>query len=1007
MSATVSSLATSLQDRYRVERELGRGGMATVYLAHDLRHDRAVALKVLHPELAAGLGPERFHREIRLTARLQHPHILPILDSGESAGRLWYAMPFVNGESLRDLLRREVQLSVEQAVGIAREVAGALDHAHRQGIVHRDVKPENILLGGGHALVADFGLAKALEAGSEARLTETGLALGTPAYMSPEQSSGRGPLDGRSDIYALGCVLYEMLAGHPPFTGPTAQAILARHSLDPVPSLRTVRANVPPAVEAAVVRALAKVPADRFATVEEFTRALDQLDLVADPPAYRRRGATRRRLAAASAAVLAGLGVAGALLLRKPPVVQEATARTVAVLPFRVAGASPELAWLHEGLVDLLTIKLTGEMGPGAVEPRAVLSAWRRAARTSEDDVTPEAAAGIAGRLGAGRLIDGGVVGTPGHLTLAASLLIMPGARIAARVSVEGPADSLPHLVDRLAAQLLGAGAGVEPRRIASLTSSSLPAVRAYLDGRAEARRGRMPEAARRFKEAIRIDSTFALAGLALMRASIWAGDDGDLEGGRRVALGARDRLGPADRVLLDGWTAPLGDSPSNFGRLQAAVAAAPDRAELWYDLGDTYFHDGLLAGLDQPFRHAAEAFQRGWSLDSATAMDSTAPERSPVFAEPLIHMVEIAQMEGDTAAVRYLANLGLQADSAGRQAPYFRWHLAVAGGDSARRAFWRSMRGASKKVLAGTAIQIGLTAASSGVGLGDVDSAGAIAARLSESPLLRVYLEHVQALNRGRPTEALRTADLPGDGMWDGAMRRIRDALYWGGDTLAAAAAARRLARFVEAAPEDDSREDWYRASCALTHWRRAHRDLRGSETAIGKLRTAIVPGLAGDDSIAFVHYAELCAALLEAARSAELGLPSAPGRLQEADSLAQTWISAVCCGSPANFLSTSYWPGANLVIARLAEAQGDLPMALEAVRRRGAAFNAGAAYYLTTFLREEGRLAALTMDTAGAVRAYNHYLAFRGRPEPGVRPEVERVRTDLAQLLAEQPSP
>ena len=234
----------------------------------------SVALKVLHPELAATLGPDRFLREIRVTSRLQHPHILPVFDSGEAAGQLWYTMPYVRGESLRDRLRREVQLRMDSALDLTKQVADALGYAHGQGIVHRDVKPENILLEGERAVVADFGIARALDLAGGERLTETGLALGTPAYMSPEQALG-SPADARSDIYSLGCVLYEMLAGEPPFTGPTAQAIIARRLSSPVPSLRTVRETVSPAVERAIEVALAKVPADRFATTDEFVAALD------------------------------------------------------------------------------------------------------------------------------------------------------------------------------------------------------------------------------------------------------------------------------------------------------------------------------------------------------------------------------------------------------------------------------------------------------------------------------------------------------------------------------------------------------------------------------------------------------------------------------------------------------------------------------------------------------------------------------------------------------------
>ena len=257
-----------------MDRELGRGGMAVVYLAHDLRQDRKVAVKVLHRELAATLGPERFQREVQFTSRLDHPNVLPILDSGVSSDRLWYSMPHVDGGSLRARLQREGQLGIPEAIRITREVAQALEHAHQRGVVHRDIKPENILLSGNRVLVADFGLAKLLAANEALKLTETGLSLGTPAYMSPEQAAGDTRLDGRADGYALGCVLYEMLAGQPPFTGPTAQSIFARHIMDPVPSLRTVRNTVTPAVEAAIAKALAKVPADRFETVAEFAEAL-------------------------------------------------------------------------------------------------------------------------------------------------------------------------------------------------------------------------------------------------------------------------------------------------------------------------------------------------------------------------------------------------------------------------------------------------------------------------------------------------------------------------------------------------------------------------------------------------------------------------------------------------------------------------------------------------------------------------------------------------------------
>ncbi len=267
-------LADSLAPRYVLEREIGRGGMAAVYLARDVRHDRPVALKALHSTIAATLGLHRFCQEVRVTSQLQHPHILPVLESGNTAGQPWYTMPYIEGGSLRDLLQRQVQLGVEEALRIVIEVADTLDYAHQQGVIHRDMKPENILLSRGHALVADFGVARVLGGDGARELSESGLAVGTPAYMSPEQATGDSHLDGRSDLYALGCVLYEMLAGEPPFTAPTPQALLARRLMEAVPSVRRLRETISPGLDQVLSRALAKIPADRFQAACEFADAL-------------------------------------------------------------------------------------------------------------------------------------------------------------------------------------------------------------------------------------------------------------------------------------------------------------------------------------------------------------------------------------------------------------------------------------------------------------------------------------------------------------------------------------------------------------------------------------------------------------------------------------------------------------------------------------------------------------------------------------------------------------
>jgi TolB-like protein/Flp pilus assembly protein TadD len=368
MSDPLARLGAALADRYAVEGELGRGGMATVYRAEDVKHRRAVAIKVLRPDLAAALGPERFLREIEIAASLSHPHILPLFDSGEAGGFLYYVMPLVEGESLRERLERERQLPIEDALALTREVADALGAAHGRGIVHRDIKPENILLHGGHAVVSDFGIARAVSAAGGTSLTETGIAVGTPAYMSPEQAAGERELDGRSDLYSLACVTYEMLLGHPPFSGISAHEILARHTSDPLPPLRTVRGTVPLAVERALERALAKIPADRYPTVQQFSAALAAPTVGSDVTPRRRPSAPVLIGAgmAAIALVLAALAVPR-LLHRTPAAEREPT---VVVLPPRRPDTTAQ-DWFTDGVTGEVSNRLTQISGLRVIGPQS------------------------------------------------------------------------------------------------------------------------------------------------------------------------------------------------------------------------------------------------------------------------------------------------------------------------------------------------------------------------------------------------------------------------------------------------------------------------------------------------------------------------------------------------------------------------------------------------------------------------------------------------------------
>ncbi len=454
MTDPIAGLNAALGDRYVVDRELGRGGMATVYLARDPKHERFLALKTLRPEIAVALGRERFLREIKLAARLQHPNILPVYDSGDAGGTLYYVMPFVEGESLRDRLTREPQLPLDEALQIAREVADALSYAHAHDVVHRDIKPENIMLSGGHAIVADFGIARAVSAAGGDKLTETGLAIGTPAYMSPEQAAGTGHVDRRSDIYSLGCVLYETLAGQPPFTGPTAQAIMARHSLDAVPRLKIVRETIPDALEDVINRALAKVPADRYSSAEQFAAAMSTAStgtvsrVTAAPrlPAPVGRPWYKPALAVALVAVLAGLG--WMVFGRKGnagPASGGLDPHRVAVLYFQDLSRDSSIGYLADGLTEALIDELSQVRSLDVISQNGV--SLYRGSELPRDS--------IARALGVGTLVEGSVEPVRDRMRVTVRLVDgASGADLLQRASFEQAARNLLTIRDTLAGEV-------------------------------------------------------------------------------------------------------------------------------------------------------------------------------------------------------------------------------------------------------------------------------------------------------------------------------------------------------------------------------------------------------------------------------------------------------------------------------------------------------------------------------------------------------------------------
>ena len=602
MAHRAAEVRAALQGRYTIERELGRGGMATVYLAEDLRLHRRVALKLLHPELGATLGPERFLREIDIASRLTHPHILALYDAGEADGRLFYAMPYVEGESLRQRLQRAPQLPVEETVAIVVAVAAALDYAHRAGVIHRDIKPENILLaradGGAppHTFVADFGIARAVDVAGGERLTETGLALGTPTYMSPEQAAASPRLDGRSDIYALGCVAYEMLVGAPPFAGPTAQAILSRHAVDTVPPLRTVRTSIPDVVERAVLQALAKVPADRYSTAAEFADAMAGKHVA---PALRRRSIALRRIGhGVGAVIVAGAIGAGAMTLRRSALPAVPTsAATMAVLPFVSAAADTALARLGRDLAITVSASLDGVGGIATTD--RVRLAHETAGRPVS---TPEDAAALARRLRAGSALLGTLVGDGSKVRLDLGLYdAATVAPLAQGITITAHRDSLGELTDSVVwavlRQVWQRGPPPTPS-LAAVTTRSIPALRAFLDGEQQMERDEWAAATLGYRSAIAADSTFWLAYFRYWFAQYWAGHEPEHEFADRGVKQHYGVLPERDRLLQEAWD--ISDNlPLELEKYREITRRFPDYWPAWFILGDRLFHVGILLGHD------------------------------------------------------------------------------------------------------------------------------------------------------------------------------------------------------------------------------------------------------------------------------------------------------------------------------------------------------------------------------------------------------------------------
>ena len=973
-------LQSSLSAAYSLDRELGGGGMSRVFVAREVALGRDVVVKVLAPELAEGISAERFAREVRLAARLQHPNVVPMLAAGNAGGLPYYTMPFVRGESLRARIERArtegAPVPLGEATSILRDVARALAYAHAEGVVHRDVKPENVLLSRGAASVSDFGIAKAIAAagggqlgGSDAstarnptELTVAGAAIGTPAYMAPEQAVGE-MVDDRTDIYAWGVMAYELLAGEHPFAGhASASGMIAAHLTETPAPLASRRGGLPTALVEVVTRSLEKErerrPADAGALLAALERGAQDA-----PPLVQR--ATRRMIAVGAAAAIALLVAAGVFAWRARPDRATFDPQLLAVLPFRVTGSDSSLRYLREGMLDLVAAKLTGV--PRTVDQRSVLAAWRREGGSEGTDLDEARALRVARALGAGRILQGDIASGGDRVLFTASLLAAPSGDQRARATVSGAAAALPLLVDSLIAKLLALDAGEGVQRAATIADRPLPALQQFLEGQAQYREGRYRLASDAYDRALQFDSTFALAGLMLWKSAGWTFDQRGPRG-RAIAVAYRAQLSPRDRLMLINIypdSAPT-NCADDIAERERAVALAPDMPEIWYEVGDRWVHCGAaMLGQQEASRRAVAAFERALALDST-------------FSPAYEHLVESYFMLGDS-----VGTVAAHRRSADSTREYFHVRELLFSPDvRARRSAYDALRTTDRDnaiysgflaMLLGASAELAVPMLRAGSGRGV--TAPEIAREANIGRIAR--------LNGGRPREALgyaaRVPEYPSG--------RLFEATFWDGDSAAAAAALPAAVRRLDAAPPSDALAftEWSVALFDLAQYELAHGETAHVRPVLARLRAA--PRIAGAPT-ASLHPARM--ALVLDAQLAALGhRADAAARLAALDSM----LAMGPYGARAAMAG-------NLVAARLWERSGDVERAYAAAKRWAIAPGLYDMLLYSTYLREQGRLAARLGRTEEAIRAYRHYLAMRPDPEAPLRAADASVRAELRRL-------
>jgi len=955
--------------------------MSRVFLATDRELGRDVVVKTLPSDLLTSDAVERFKREIRTAARLQHPNIVPLLSAGEADGVPYFTMPWVEGASLRErMLRGSIPLN--EGVAILRDMARALAAAHAKGIVHRDIKPENVLLSHGAALITDFGVARALTQASQAPdagpafKTGTGIAVGTPAYMAPEQFAADPSIDHRADMYAWGIVAYEVLTGHHPFDGAHGTALLQAHLSTTPKSVASVIPNVPAALSDIVARALEKEPGRRPASAQDLVDALDthHAGSGSDAQPWRR---VANWWPAAAVLIVAAIGI---LVLRQRAGRVTSDARTIAVAPFRVGGAAGDVHYLREGLGDLMTPQLQSIPGVSAPSMRVMLEQWRRAGGATDADLPDDRALKAAANAGAGQLILGEIVGTAGRLTINAQLIRVSDGHVLAPAKVEGPADSAATLAAQLVATLLSIRDGATVDMVRSVVSANPGAITPFLAGEQAYRRGRYGDAVKAFASAYEHDTTFALAALRINVVNGWLIFGGDVPGPwLDRAWRNRERLKGGDAALLAALAEPTYPAPQPARQYEQSLwqaATQTPTAELWYHAGDILFHRYMLSGDSTAWPRALIAFQRAEALDSS-------------FAPALEHQNTIYLALGDTARARAAFNRQRMLDSTG---DFFVFNdqgfkSALGSMDEAVRAIRHYVQTSSDPIEYLPFI------ATANVNMGIPDDRRlplseeferALAAKLAgggRNPE-NISDEATYRINTGRPI-AFQSETGPDSAVVTSVLN-VLAGLLWDGDSLSAVRSAAALSRW--ASSDKDSITSTPRAAGYFANglWSLSHGDAVGVEAArasLRKLRTS--PATPWRLAVPTI-FEKLLAANVSVARKS----PDARAKLDELDSLlVDAPVSRAFVENPGN-----------LLVAQLWERIGDDARAWNAIERRYA--GPGSSWFSSARMRASARIAERLGKRNEAITELRTYVAIRAKADAAHRADLQDARATLARL-------